>query len=203
MSIVTDAKNLVGKVKYKFGADNVAGGLADCSSFTQYVYKKNGVDIGRNTEAQWSKGAPVSKDKLKEGDLVFFHSTYPSGYKDNVSHVGIYIGNGNFVHNSSGSGTTINNLNESYYQRHYLGAKRMTSPAGSHLNPTFTGEEITSGFSDDTDLDLFGQVIKFVVILALILMALVFFFGAFGASPTAAAKKIVTKKVKKGGSENE
>lgn len=198
MSISTDAKNLVGKVKYKFGADNVAGGVGDCSSFTQYVYKKNGIDIGRNTEAQWSKGASVAKQNLKEGDLVFFHSTYPSGHKDNVSHVGIYIGNGQFVHNSSSGGTMVSNLNEDYYQRHYLGAKRMTSPAGSHLNPTFTGEEITSGFSTDSDLDIFGQVIKFVVILTLIIFALVFFFNAFGASPVDAAKKVATKAITKG-----
>ena len=199
MSIVTDAKNLVGKVKYSFGADNVAGGLADCSSFTQYVYKKNGIDIGRNTEAQWSKGTSIEKDKLKAGDLVFFKNTYRSGYKDGVSHVGIYIGNGQFVHNSSSGGTMVSSLNEDYYQQHYLGAKRVTSTAGSHLNPTFTAEEITSGYDEsDLHLDFFGQVIKFLVVMGLIILAVVFFFNAFGASPADAAKKVAKKAITKG-----
>lgn len=201
MSVVSDAQNLVGKVRYKFGADNVTGGVADCSSFTQYVYKKNGFNIGRNTEAQYSQGTAVKRQDLKAGDLVFFHSTYPSGYKDGVSHVGIYIGNGRFVHNSSSKGVTVNNLSDSYYAEHYLGARRVNGatentvstkiPVAGTVNPTYSGEEISTGSS--SKLDILGQVVKFICILLLIVLALVFFFNAFGVSASSVATSAVTK----------
>lgn len=205
MSVVSDAQSLVGKVRYKFGADNVTGGVADCSSFTQYVYKKNGFNIGRNTEAQYSQGTAVKRQDLKAGDLVFFHSTYPSGYKDGVSHVGIYIGDGRFVHNSSSKGVTVNNLSDSYYAEHYLGARRVNgatdeksvstkTPFVGTVNPTYTAEEISTGSSK---LDILGQVVKFICILLLIVLALVFFFNAFGVSASSVATSAVTKTMKK------
>lgn len=205
MSIVSDAQNSVGKIRYKFGADNVSGGVADCSSFTQYIYKKNGIDIGRNTEAQYSKGTSIKKQDLKAGDLVFFHSTYPSGYKDGVSHVGIYIGNGQFVHNSSNKGVTVNKLTDKYYTEHYLGARRVTTDAsttgttapstiyGGTVNPTVSGDDLQTG--EPSDLDIFGQLVKFICILALIILALVFLFGAFGGSAVGTVKDTI-KKVK-------
>ena len=200
MSIVSDAQNLVGKVRYEFGADNVAGGVADCSSFTQYVYKKNGIDIGRDTISQYKKGSSVKKEDLKAGDLVFFHGTYREG----VSHVGIYVGNGQFVHNSSSKGVTTSNLNDTYYKQHYLGAKRVTGiPAGGTVNPTVSAEDLQA-VSTGTDLDIFGQIIKFICILGLIILALVFLFGAFGGSAVGTVKDVAnTVKKKKVTKDNE
>lgn len=126
MGIIDTAKSYIGKVKYVFGADNLDGGSADCSSFTQTVFEKNGVNIGRDTQAQWtSKEAdPVDRDSLQAGDLVFFANTYKNNHTDGVSHVGIYLGDDDFIHCSSSKGVTVSNLNSDYYASHYLGARR-------------------------------------------------------------------------------
>ena len=122
-NVVKTAKSAVGKVSYSFGANDVANGKGDCSSFTQYVFQKQGINIGRDTRTQYSKGTSVSKNDLQPGDLIFFQNTYRPG----VSHVGIYVGNGKFVHNSSSAGgVTTSDLSNSYYSSHYLGAKRIT-----------------------------------------------------------------------------
>ena len=140
MSVVSMANNLVGKVKYSFGANSItsAGGTGDCSSFVQYVFGQNGVSLPRTAESQYnsSKGKSVDKDKLQAGDVVFFQGTYKSG----ISHVGIYVGNGKFVHNSSSKGgTTISDLSDAYYTKHYAGAKRYDG-----TNTGFSGESIVS-----------------------------------------------------------
>lgn len=137
MSVITLANSLVGKVKYSFGADSIttSGGVGDCSSFTQFVFKQNGVSLPRTAEAQYnsSKGTKISKENLQVGDMVFFQGTYKSG----ISHVGIYAGNGKFIHNSSSGGTKISDLNASYYKQHYAGAVRYaganTGNTGSNI----------------------------------------------------------------------
>lgn len=177
MGIVETAKSYIGKVSYVFGADSVDNGVADCSSFTQAVFKKNGLNIGRNTEAQWGKGTAVKKDDLKAGDLVFFRDTYPSGYKDGVSHVGIYIGGGEFIHNSSNKGVTTSKLDNSYYKSHYLGAKRITPNGGSTLNPRITAEEAPKIIDENTKDKLATNITKFVSIILLIILAVVFIYN--------------------------
>lgn len=137
MDIVEIAKNYIGKVSYVFGADNLDGGEADCSSFTEGVYKKAGYDIGGNTNAQWTNPAAtnVEKEDLQAGDLVFFANTYNSGYTDNVSHVGIYEGNDTFIHcSSAGGGVIESSLSTVYYSNHYLGAKRFLEENNSNNN---------------------------------------------------------------------
>ena len=140
MSVISLANDLVGKVKYSFGANSIssAGGTGDCSSFVQYVFEQNGVNLPRTAESQYnsSKGKAVSKDQLQVGDVVFFQGTYKSG----ISHVGIYAGNGKFIHNSSSKGgTTISDLSDSYYTQHYAGARRYEG-----ANTGFSGESIVS-----------------------------------------------------------
>ena len=140
MSVISLANDLVGKVKYSFGANSItsAGGTGDCSSFVQYVSEQNGVNLPRTAESQYnsSKGKAVSKDQLQVGDVVFFQGTYKSG----ISHVGIYAGNGKFIHNSSSKGgTTISDLSDSYYTQHYAGARRYEG-----ANTGFSGESIVS-----------------------------------------------------------
>ena len=112
--IVNTAKSLLGKVKYVFGADNIQGGEGDCSSFTRYIYAKNDITIGRDTQSQWTGvGSKVSRSEISVGDLVFFKNTYNSNHTDGVSHVGIYIGGDEFIHLSSSGGVMTSSLNES------------------------------------------------------------------------------------------
>lgn len=115
--VVSYAYNFLGR-PYVWGA---AGPKAfDCSGFTQYVYAAFGVGMGHYTGTQFGVGQSVKKSELLAGDLVFFN-TYGS-----ISHVGIYIGGGQFIHASSGSGkVTISDLSGSYYVSRYAGARRI------------------------------------------------------------------------------
>ena len=102
---------------YVFGASGPTA--FDCSGFTSWVYRQNGKSLPRTASAQYSGTTRVSKDGLSAGDLVFFAGTYKSG----ISHVGIYIGNGQFVHAANSStGVTVSSLNSGYYASHYAGA---------------------------------------------------------------------------------
>ncbi|MDD4170126.1 MAG: C40 family peptidase, partial [Desulfotomaculaceae bacterium] len=93
----------------------------DCSGYTSYVYKQMGVSLSRTAADQFRAGVQVSKPSV--GDLVFF-TTYQRG----ASHVGIYIGNNQFIHASSGAGkVTITSLSDAYYSKRYLGARRVLS----------------------------------------------------------------------------
>lgn len=122
--IVETAKSYIGKLKYVFGGDNIAGGVGDCSDFTQHVFAVHGFEIGYDTQSQYQKGIPVSRDSIQAGHLVFFKNTYNSGKIDGVSHVGIAVDNNHFVHLSN-DGCMISNLNENYWKEHYLDARRI------------------------------------------------------------------------------
>ncbi|ACL21066.1 cell wall-associated NlpC family hydrolase [Desulfitobacterium sp. LBE] len=114
--ISDNAQKLIG-TPYVFGGTTTNG--FDCSGFTQYVFKGSGIDLPRTSYAQYGIGTAVSKDELQIGDLVFF-ATYDSG----ASHVGIYIGEENFIH-AARSGIKITGLSDSYYAGRYLGARRV------------------------------------------------------------------------------
>lgn len=96
----------------------------DCSGFTSYVYKHFGINISGSSSAQAGVGKAVSKADLAPGDIVLFTSSGSSG---GVGHVGIYIGSGNFIHASSGSGycVKISTLNSGGYATRYKGARRI------------------------------------------------------------------------------
>ena len=97
----------------------------DCSGFTRYVFDKMGVELPSNSAAQYKLGEPVSKKDLQLGDLVFFNTNGRS-----VSHVGIYIGDGTFVHSETGRGVVNTKLNDPYYwSKRFVGAKRISLPA--------------------------------------------------------------------------
>ena len=116
--IIKNAKQYLG-VPYVWGGTSPSG--FDCSGFTHYVFLKNGITIPRTSALQYNEGTWVSKDQLRPGDLVFFTT-----YKPGPSHVGIYIGNGQFVHASSGAEqVTISDLTKNYYMQRYIGAKRV------------------------------------------------------------------------------
>ena len=181
MTLAEYAQSFVGKVKYVFGSDNVPGGKADCSSFTQYIYRQYGVNIGRTTEQQWSKGTTVNKSDLKDGDLILFKNTWNSGYKDGVSHVGIYIGDNKFVHNSSSGGVKISDLSESYYQQHYLGAKRIDGISSNNIGGSSTGNNSSVNSNSKTGIDLvwWGDLILVIFSVGLFIFGIFFFAGIF------------------------
>lgn len=116
-AVIATAKSYMG-VPYVWGGESPSG--FDCSGFTQYVLKKNGVSIPRVTADQFGAGVSVSKSNLRVGDLVFFTT-----YKQGPSHVGFYMGGGQFIHASSSKGVTISSLNSSYYSDRYVGARRV------------------------------------------------------------------------------
>lgn len=119
--IISFAESLIGKVSYEFGVRNRNRLIFDCSSFTQYVFEKHGVSLKWGTRYQKSAGYAVSKSNLKKGDLVFFGTSGNS-----INHVGIYIDNGKFIHNTpSKNGVTINNLNTGYWKDKYISARRV------------------------------------------------------------------------------
>lgn len=117
-SLLSSARSYLG-VPYKLGGTTRSG--IDCSAFTQIVFKENGTSIPRTTGQQYNIGKAVAKSNLQNGDLVFFN-TMGRG----VSHVGIYIGNNNFIHASTSRGVMISSINDPYYWgSRYLGAKRV------------------------------------------------------------------------------
>ena len=120
--VISLAKSLLGK-PYVWAAEGPNS--FDCSGYTYYVFKKAAnTTIPRTSVAQSKYGTYVSKSNLKPGDLVFFDT---SGVNDgNVSHVGIYIGNNEFIHCSSSKGKVIiSQLNSSYYSKAYVNARRV------------------------------------------------------------------------------
>ena len=114
-----EAKKYIG-VKYRSAGTTTSG--FDCSGYVQYVYNKLGVKLPRTSKSMYATGTAVKKNSLVPGDLVFFN-TSGSG----VSHVGIYIGQGNFIHSSSSKGVSIAKIDDPYYWgKRYIGAKRVT-----------------------------------------------------------------------------
>lgn len=118
--IVSYAKKLIG-TSYVWGGTSTSG--FDCSGYVQYVCRQFGISLNRTANAQMSNGYSVSSSNLQPGDLVFFNGTYATS---GASHVGIYIGNDQFVHASSARGcVVISDLWSNYYTSHYYGARRV------------------------------------------------------------------------------
>ena len=105
-------------VPYVYGGSSPSG--FDCSGFVQYVYRLAGIHLPRTADIQYEVGMPVSKEELQPGDLVFFAGDYV-----NVSHVGIYMQNGAFIHASSSQGIAVDSLDREYRREHYVGARRI------------------------------------------------------------------------------
>jgi hypothetical protein len=106
---------------YSWGSD-LRGAGTDCSGFTRRVYTEGfAIDLPRVSRDQFRFGRSVSKEELRPGDLVFFDTKDSGG----VNHVGIYLGDGSFVHASSSKGVTYADLKHRHYQRAYRGARRI------------------------------------------------------------------------------
>lgn len=117
--VVNYAMNYLG-TPYVWGGTSTSG--FDCSGYTKYVFKAFGYLINRTAAQQLGNGSSVSYNSLQPGDLVFFGHTYSSSAA--ATHVGIYIGNGQFIHCASG-GVKITSLSDSYYASRYVGARRV------------------------------------------------------------------------------
>lgn len=105
-------------VPYVFGGTSASG--FDCSGYVQHVFAMLGISVPRTADAQFDAGHKIV-GPMRPGDLVFFQT-----YEPGPSHVGIYLGNGQFVHASS-HGVMISRLSQSYWRTRYLGAKRMVA----------------------------------------------------------------------------
>lgn len=119
--IVEYAKQYLG-CKYVYGGSGPK--TFDCSGFTMYVYKNFGVSLSHSARAQSKKGTYVAKEDLRPGDIVFFKD-YET--MDGIGHCGIYIGNGDFIHASSGTGycVKISTLLSGSYKTRYETARRL------------------------------------------------------------------------------
>ena len=112
-------------VRYSYGGASPKG--FDCSGFTMYIYGLFGYSLPHSATSQWKNtGTYVERSDLQPGDLVLFCDPSRSNGKA-CSHVGIYVGDGNFIHASSSStgDMKISSLSETYYNNYYVGAKRV------------------------------------------------------------------------------
>ena len=120
-NILLNAKKYLGG-KYVWGGTQPKG--FDCSGYTQYIYKKEGVSIPRTAYEQSKVGKEVSRFNLKKGDLLFFLTDKSRGIP--VTHVGMYIGEGKFIHAASKrKGIIITSLEESRYASLFVKATRI------------------------------------------------------------------------------
>jgi len=117
--ILTEARKYLG-VRYVSGGASPSG--FDCSGLVYYVLKQLGYSPYRTPADQYKHGTYVAKANLKEGDIIFFAGTGASG----ISHVGIYAGNGQFLHSpNSRSTVSYSDLTSGYWAEHYYGARRI------------------------------------------------------------------------------
>jgi len=117
--IVETAEGFIG-LPYQWGGSSVEEGF-DCSGLTMAVYQLNGLNLPRSSRDQYVIGSPIERTELAKGDLVFFATKA----RQKVSHVGVYTGDGRFIH-APGKGKTIrvDSLADRYYVTRYVGARK-------------------------------------------------------------------------------
>ncbi|MDL4839728.1 NlpC/P60 family protein [Aquibacillus rhizosphaerae] len=114
-NLITNAKELVG-TPYVWGGTSPSG--FDCSGFIQYVFQSLGINVPRTVSDIWNMTKPV--ENLSIGDFVFYET-----YKAGPSHMGIYVGNGEFIHAGESRGVEVSSMDNSYWSEKYIGAKRV------------------------------------------------------------------------------
>ena len=124
-----DKQKLLEDAKYFKGGKYVWGGTTpegfDCSGYVQYLYKKHNINLPRTAWAQSKKGQIVKRNNLQKGDLLFFLTDKKRGIP--ITHVGIYIGDGNFIHAASkDKGIIISPLTHGSYAKTFVSARRVT-----------------------------------------------------------------------------
>ena len=143
-SLVDSAMNFLG-VRYKLGGNTAETGF-DCSGFTRYVFE---MSLGRvlphraDEQANAPELAKVDRKDLKPGDLVFFDTM-----RRTFSHVGIYLGDGKFIHSPrTGETVRIEDINISYWARHFTGARRVPELADANGTPTAAGTSMLASLT--------------------------------------------------------
>jgi len=117
-ALVKSAREFIG-VPYLWGGVSAETGF-DCSGLTMTVYQLNGLDMPRHSRTQYDAGDTIDRSDLQKGDLVFFETRG----RGRISHVGIYIGDGKFIHAPSrGKKIRIDSLSDEYFVKRYAGAK--------------------------------------------------------------------------------
>ncbi|MEI6519357.1 MAG: C40 family peptidase [bacterium] len=137
----TSADRAVNTALAFLGTPYSRGGISsrgmDCSGLVYRVMRDMGRDVPHNAAALSNTGIPVSRNQLKKGDLLFFHTT-----SARIGHVGIYTSNGNFVHASSGAGrVVVTPLSDEYYSNRLVGARRIFNNGGT---PALTSHKTTA-----------------------------------------------------------
>lgn len=113
-------------VRYRFGGQDEKKGF-DCAGLVRRVFSSLAIDLPRTASAQFRHGCVVPREELQPGDLVFFRNTYKRG----ISHVGIYIGGGEFVHAASRRrAVVVDKLDSPYFRTRFAGGRRVLTPAG-------------------------------------------------------------------------
>ena len=142
--LVDSAMNFLG-VRYKLGGNTAETGF-DCSGFTRYVFENS---LGRvlphraDEQANAPELAKVDKKDLKPGDLVFFDTM-----RRTFSHVGIYLGDGKFIHSPrTGESVRIEDINISYWARHFTGARRVPELADATGAPSLAGSSMLASLT--------------------------------------------------------
>lgn len=121
--LVKEARKWIG-TRYKYGGESRKG--VDCSGLVMSVYRdRAGIKLPHNSAEQQVFCTPLKREQLLAADLVFFTTSR----KGRVSHVGLYIGEGRFIHSSTSKGVIISSLDEDYYRRHYHSAGRVPGMA--------------------------------------------------------------------------
>lgn len=118
--VINQALDMIG-IDYRYGGSSPENGL-DCSGLVKYVFEQSlNIALPHNALAQSRVGEKISRAELKPGDLVFFNTLRRS-----FSHVGIYIGDGKFVHAPrKGKKVQVVDMNDKYWSKHYEGARRI------------------------------------------------------------------------------
>jgi SH3-like domain-containing protein len=147
--IIANAEQIMGKVQYHFGVNDSSKLWFDCSSFTKYLYAQEGIQLRWGARLQYADGIKISRSELSPGDLVFFStpatvnntSTY-----DKIGHVGIYIGNGEVIHNISPQyDVKISSINSGWWNTHYIAAARVIAPVSAEPAPSNGGSAPSNG----------------------------------------------------------
>ncbi len=130
--LVVTAMGFLG-VPYKRGGNSAEAGGFDCSGFVKAMYEQTiGLVLPRKAEQQAAATQKIEKTELKPGDLVFFNTL-----RRTFSHVGIYVGDGKFIHSPKpGAEVRVESMQSSYWQRRFDGARRVTGSMGTSPGDT-------------------------------------------------------------------
>jgi len=134
---------------YVYGGSSPGG--FDCSGFVSYVYRQYGYQLPRTAAGMAGVGTIINKENLQCGDLVLFQGTAGSG----ITHVGIYVGSGQFIHSSSGRrrGVVYSSIYDSYYTAHYYGGRRIIENASPPAPAAAPVQPAGNSASDDKEDD--------------------------------------------------